>query len=88
MKKRIVHYINQFYAGIGGEEKADVKPEAREGVVGPGMAFKQALGDAAEIVATVICGDTYFNENLEEASAEVLEMIKNIPPIWLSPARL
>ena len=80
MKKRIVHYINQFYAGIGGEEKADVKPEAREGVVGPGMAFKQALGDAAEIVATVICGDTYFNENLEEASAEVLEMIKKYSP--------
>ncbi len=75
-----MHYINQFYAGIGGEEKADVKPEAREGVVGPGMAFKQALGDAAEIVATVICGDTYFNENLEEASVEVLEMIKKYSP--------
>ena len=80
MKKRIVHYINQFYAGIGGEEKADVKPEVREGVVGPGMAFKQALGDAAEIVATVVCGDTYFNENLEEASSEVLGMIKQYSP--------
>ena len=35
MKKyKIVHYINQFFAGIGGEEKADYKPELREGYVG------------------------------------------------------
>ena len=37
---RVVHYINQFYAGIGGEEKADIKPEVREGFVGPGMGLK------------------------------------------------
>ena len=24
---KIVHYINQFFAGIGGEEKADIVPE-------------------------------------------------------------
>jgi glycine reductase len=77
---KVVHYINQFYGGIGGEEKADVKPEVREGVVGPGMALKAALGNEAEVVATVICGDSYFNENLEEASAEVLEMVKKYNP--------
>lgn len=74
-KLRVVHYINQFYAGIGGEEKADVPPSEREGVVGPGMALKAALGNDAEVVATVICGDSYFNENLEEASKTVIEMI-------------
>ena len=31
---KIVHYINQFFAGIGGEEKADIVPEVREGAVG------------------------------------------------------
>lgn len=77
---RVVHYINQFYGGIGGEEKADVKPEVREGVVGPGMALKAALGTDAVIVATVICGDSYFNENIEIASAEVLEMVKRYNP--------
>lgn len=77
---RVVHYINQFYGGIGGEEKADVKPEIREGVVGPGMALKAALGNEAEIVATVICGDSYFNENMEEASAAILDMIKKYNP--------
>ncbi len=80
MSKRIVHYINQFFAGIGGEEKADIKPEVREGVVGPGMALNAALGQEAEIVATIICGDSYFNENLEEAKATVLAMIKAHKP--------
>ncbi len=54
MAYRVIHYINQFFAGIGGEEKADVAPEVREGVVGPGMALKGALGNEAEIVATFI----------------------------------
>lgn len=75
-KLRVVHYINQFFAGIGGEEKADIKPEARDGVVGPGMALDGAFGEAAEIVGTIICGDSYFNENVKEATAEILEMIK------------
>lgn len=79
-KIRIVHYINQFFAGIGGEEKADYKPELREGVVGPGMEFNKKFGDDAEIVATIICGDSYFNENLEEAKAEVINMVKEQNP--------
>ena len=79
-RKRIVHYINQFFAGIGGEEKANVPPETRAGAVGPGMALQAALGDTAEIVATVVCGDGYFNENLETASRAVLDMIKGSNP--------
>ena len=77
---KIVHYINQFFAGIGGEDKADFKPEVREGIVGPGLALKAALGNEAEIVATVICGDSYFNENLEIATKEILEMVKRYNP--------
>ena len=80
MAYRIVHYINQFYAGIGGEEKADVPPEIRDGAVGPGMALKAAFGSEAEIVATVICGDSYFASNLVKASEQVIEMIKKHNP--------
>jgi glycine reductase len=75
-----VHYINQFYAGIGGEEKADVTPEIREDVVGPGLAFKAAFGTDAEIVATVVCGDSYFASNMEKAGAEIIGMIKKYEP--------
>lgn len=79
-KFRVVHYINQFFAQIGGEEMAHVKPELREGFVGPGMAFSNAFGDEAEIVATVICGDSYFNENIEAAQKEIVEMVKAQKP--------
>ena len=77
---KVVHYINQFYAGIGGEEEANYKPEVREGFVGPGMGLNKIFKGEAEIVATVICGDSYFNENLEKAKVEVIEMIKSYNP--------
>src|SRR5690554_1765163 len=79
-KIKVVHYINQFFAGIGGEEKADHKPEVREEILGPGLALKAGFKDEAEIVATVICGDSYFGENIEEAKKEVLEMVKKYNP--------
>lgn len=82
---KVVHYINQFYGGIGGEDKADFKPELREGVVGPGAALQAAFGEEAKIVATVICGDSYFNENVDEALATVLDMVaKEEPDLFIA----
>jgi glycine reductase len=77
---RVVHYINQFYGGIGGEDKADYRPEIREGFAGPGMGLKNLLAPEAEIVATVVCGDTYFTENMEEATAKILDLIAAYQP--------
>ena len=48
--KRIVHYLNQFYGQIGGEEFADQEPILREGIVGPGTGLQAVLGEKAEIV--------------------------------------
>jgi glycine reductase len=79
-KYKVVHYINQFFGQIGGEEKADVPPQDRGGPVGPGMAFKMAFGEEAEIVGTVICGDSYYNEHQDEARADVLSRIKKYNP--------
>ena len=48
-KLKVVHYINQFFAQIGGEEKADYPAELRVGeIVGPGQALTQSF------VATLI----------------------------------
>lgn len=77
---KIVHYINQFFAGIGGEEKADIVPEVRKGAVGPGTALEKALGEEYEIAATVICGDNYFGENLDTATDTIVEMVKQYEP--------
>ncbi len=76
MAYKVIHYINQFFANIGGEEMAHVTPEIREGAVGPGLGINKAFKGEAEIVCTVICGDSYFNENTEAATKEILELIK------------
>jgi glycine reductase len=44
--------------------------------VGPGAAFAVALGQDAEIVATVVCGDSFYGENMDEARKIVLDMVK------------
>ena len=62
-KVRVVHYLNQFFAQVGGEEKGDVAPGFKAGVIGPGRALQQALGQEAEVVATCFCGDNYFAEH-------------------------
>lgn len=78
---KIIHYINQFYAQIGGEEKADTPLSVRENaMIGPGVALKAAMGDEAEIVATIVCGDNYFNENLDEVTAGVAKALENYKP--------
>lgn len=76
MAQRVIHYINQFFGGIGGEEKADIAPEVREGFVGPGMALAKGLDGKAEIVATIICGDNYCVGNQEEVGAAIADAIK------------
>jgi len=83
---KVVHYINQFYAGIGGEEMAHVPPESREGAVGPGLALNAAFGGEAEIVQTIVCGDSFFNENTDEAKATILSMIKGADLFIAGPA--
>jgi glycine reductase complex component B subunit gamma len=56
---RLVHYINQFYAGLGGEDAAGLGPRVLDGVVGPGRLLQQLLGEDHQIVATVVCGDDH-----------------------------
>lgn len=79
-KRKAVHYVNQFYGQIGGEDKADVGFSVREGVVGPGILLQKSLGDEVEIVATVICGDNYFSTQLETSSAELLALVEPYAP--------
>ena len=61
MAIRLVHYINQFYAGIGGEEKADIAPFLAESLPPISVQLQKQLGDEFEVVAAVVCGDSYYN---------------------------
>ena len=77
---RVIHYLNQFFGGIGGEDKASERPQVKEGLVGMGKVVQDALMNRGQIVATVICGDNYFVENTEEASEEVFHMMTRYKP--------
>lgn len=76
-KRRVVHFINQFFAQIGGEEKAEIPLIVKEGVVGPGMAFASVLRDDYVIVATIICGDNFMSDNLEQTLEEIIGIIRD-----------
>lgn len=73
---RVVHYINQFYAGLGGEDSAGIRPRVLEGTVGPGRLLTQLLGADHEIVATLVCGDDHAASNAT-AAQELLEMARD-----------
>jgi glycine reductase len=76
-KIRVMHYINQFFVGIGGEEKAHVPPGSFKGAVGPGKRLQELLGDSAEIVVTAYCGDDYFSEHIKEVLETIIKMAQD-----------
>lgn len=77
---RVVHYINQFFAGIGGEEEADARPTVTSGPVGPGRLLERKLNEAligrsAVVSTTVVCGDNAINEDIDGVSSEILDLL-------------
>src|SRR5919112_456268 len=72
---KIAHYVNQFFAGIGGADAAGQGPELRDGALGPGRRLASVLGDEHEIIATAICGDDYAAGHPDFA-AELVEQAR------------
>jgi len=77
---RVVHYLNQFFGGLGGEEHAQAPLEVREGPLGPGRLLQQILGAGATVVATLVCGDDYVAEREEAAGASMCEALARYAP--------
>ena len=82
-KIRVVHYLNQFFAQIGGEEQGGIGPGVKDGPVGPARALQQAMGERGEVIATLFCGDNYFAEHPQEATAELLRHTARYKPALL-----
>ena len=76
-KVPVMHLINQFFAGLGGEEKADEPSHFIEGPIGPGKRLQALLGDSAEIVVTAFCGDDYFPQHQDETVQKISEVAKS-----------
>jgi len=79
-KIRVVHYVNQFFGGIGGEKEANIPPGVKKGPVGPGQLLQSLIAEKGEIVATVYCGDNYINQNWESAIREIVRIISDLHP--------
>jgi glycine reductase len=75
--KKVIHYINQFFGQIGGEDKADFAPEIREGIVGPGLLLNSLLAPDAEVTHTIICGDNFMGSRKEEAIERILGFLED-----------
>lgn len=73
---RIAHYLNQFFAGVGAEEKAGMPLESRESAVGPGKLLEQQIGGDAKVVLTLVCGDNYAVENQDQIIAAAVQKIR------------
>ena len=77
---RIVLYLNQFFGQAGGEEAADLAPRVVTEVVGPGRALVPLLAEGEALAGTIVCGDTYFADHQEQASAECLVLLRELRP--------
>lgn len=75
--KKVVHYVNQFFAGVGGENQADFKPTVLDEIAPQSKLLDSKL-NGSTVVATIVCGDNYFGENLEVARKELVDLLKDI----------
>ncbi|MBI4523532.1 MAG: glycine/betaine/sarcosine/D-proline family reductase selenoprotein B [Deltaproteobacteria bacterium] len=85
---RIVHVVNQFFAGIGGEEQADTPVGVLDGPAGVARGLQAQLNKEGQIVATIFCGDDYFAEHCDSAKAAVVSEVRSRKPevIVVGPA--
>lgn len=79
--KKIVYYTNQFFGQIGGEEMASISPRVIEGAIGPAVQFNKI--QEAMVVETILCGDNYYAQNMEECRAFIFKEIEKIKPDML-----
>jgi glycine reductase len=73
--KRVAHVVNQFFAGIGGEEKADTAPGTLDTPAGPSRGLQKPLEGQAEVAPTIYFGDNHFHEQPEEARAALMHEV-------------
>jgi len=78
-KLKIVHYLNQFFGQIGGEDSAYQEPVYKKGPIGPGNFLNAELKNA-DIIGTIICGDNYSAEKIQNLISFVHQVIQNENP--------
>lgn len=70
---RILYYLNQFFAGIGGEDKADNSLFFVEKPVGPAAGLCALLDEKFSVPVVAVCGDNYFDSNKDEVLRRIVD---------------
>ena len=76
--KSVLYYTNQFFGHIGGEDHAGIPPLVQAGAVGPAVLIGETLN--AKVEATIICGDNYSAEHMDELRLFVRSEAERIKP--------
>ncbi len=71
---KVVHCLNQFFGGLGGEEQAGAAPTLVQGPKGPGLLIENSV-PGLRVMSTLIFGDNYLAENTEKAVQEILNLL-------------
>lgn len=75
MAFRILHCLNQFFAGVGGEEAASLEARIEPGPRGPGRLLEQ-IDPEVRVIATLTFGDDWLVAGGDEAVAVCLARVR------------
>lgn len=84
---KAVHYINQFYAGFGGEAMADTGLRILEEKKGPAIGLEKLWKGEMEVVKVIVCGDNFINndDNFNSIISDIKEIInKEKPDVFIA----
>jgi glycine reductase len=81
-KLKAVHYINQFYAGLGGEAMADIGLTVLDNKKGPAIGLEKLWKGEMEVTKIIVCGDNFINndENYQKILPELTKIIREENP--------
>jgi len=72
---RVIHCLNQFFGGLGGEEAGDLPPQWIDGAKGPGLLLER-LAPEFTIVGTIVVGDNRMAEQPDSGAAQIVDLIE------------
>lgn len=81
-KLKAMYYLNQFYAGLGGEEKADIGFCSYTEKKGPAIGIEKYWNSEMEVVSIISCGDNFINddEKFNSILSDIHKIIDRVKP--------
>lgn len=71
---KAIHYINQFFGQIGGENAADSTPVIYDNIIGCSNILNSLMPHIT-VTKTIVCGDNYITGHSEKALEKIFEQL-------------